>query len=68
MDKRYKPTQKLLDAIKNETFEANAPSEIIRYVPYYDALVDINKNSVLTLAVDEDTIKTNPDYFEEVVN
>ena len=66
MKNRFKATQKLLDAISKGEFEnwGNYKSEY--FVPMYECLIDINKDWTLKLTIDEDAIKNNPDYFEEI--
>lgn len=63
---KYKAAQKLLDAIGKGTFENYDLKQSRFYVPMYECLVDINKNWTLTILIDEDAIKNNPDYFEEI--
>lgn len=63
---KYKATQKLLDAIAKGTFESFGLTSSKYYMKMYECLVDINKNFTLKLIIDEDAIKSNPDYFEEV--
>ncbi len=63
---KYRATQKLLEAIGKGEFLTNAPEKVQRYVPYYECLIDINSHWTLSLSIDEDAIKNNPDYFESI--
>lgn len=63
---KYRATQKLIDAIKESSFEQTNLTRREFYTPVYECLIDINKDWTLTISVDEDTVKSNPDYFEEV--
>ena len=63
---KYRATQKLLDAIVKGEFEADGKTNTAYYVPMYSCLIDINKDWTLELIIDEDAIKKNPDYFEEI--
>ena len=63
---KYRATQKLLDAISKGDFELDGKNETRYFVPMYTCLIDINKDWTLELIIDEDAIKNNPDYFEEI--
>ena len=63
---KYRATQKLLDAIAKGEFENTSVTQTSYYLPMYECLIDINKDWTLKLIVDEDAIKNNPDYFEEI--
>lgn len=63
---KYRATQKLLDAIAKGEFESSGVKSTDYYTSIYECLIDINKHWTLHIRVDEDTIKTNPDYFKEI--
>lgn len=63
---KYKATQKLLDAIANGEFNGYGPMKTEYLVPVFECLIDINRDWTLKLVVDEDAVKNNPDYFEEI--
>ena len=63
---KYRATQKLLDAIAKGEFEDSGVSNTTYYTKHFDCLIDINKDWTLKLVIDEDAIKNNPDYFEEI--
>jgi len=64
---KYRATKKLLKAIYEGEFKPMKVYEITYLVPHYECLLDINKDWTLSLIVDEDCIKNNPDYFQEIV-
>lgn len=63
---KYKATQKLLDAIASGEFNSYGPMRMEYLVPVFECLIDINRDWTLKLVVDEDAVKNNPDYFEEI--
>ncbi len=63
---KYKATQKLLDAINSGEFNGRGPMRTDYLVNVFECLIDINKNWTLKLMIDEDAIKNNPDFFEEI--
>lgn len=64
---KYRATKKLLEAIYKGEFLPIARSTVTYYSVHYECLLDINKDWTLSLIVDEDCIKSNPDYFQEIV-
>lgn len=63
----YRATKKLLQAIYEGEFKPMMQRSTRWVSPHYECLLDINKDWTLSLIVDEDCIKSNPDYFQEIV-
>ena len=63
---KYRATQKLLNAIGKGEFRVDNKTSTRYFVPMYSCLIDINKDWTLELIIDEDAIKNNSDYFEEI--
>ena len=65
--KTYRATAKLIGAILEQNeFLLNAPKYISHGTPYYECLIGIGKDHTMSIYVDQDTIISNPNYFEEV--
>lgn len=64
---KYRATKKLLKAIYEGEFSPMVQRSSEFIAPHYECLLDINKDWTLSLIVDEDCIKSNPDYFQEIV-
>lgn len=63
---KYRATKKLLEAIANSEFESNAPSKVELFGLWHECLVDINSDWTMKMLIDDDAVKNNPDYFEEI--